>query len=146
MAIGKTLVIGYGNTVRTDDGAGIWIAEKLSSFQISGVVVTTTHQLSLDLLEEFKSYARVVFIDASVEGDPVQFDSVGKPAVPVPPSAHHCTPADLVSTYSQLYGGSIEGYFCTVRGENFEFGTELTAATVQHASSAVEMLEKFLWG
>jgi hydrogenase maturation protease len=144
VAVEKTLVIGFGNTVRTDDGAGIWIAEKLSAVQIAGVVVETTHQLSLDLLEEFERYSRVLFIDASVEGEPVLFAPVGTPDVPVPPTAHHCTPADLISTYNHLYNRSIEGYFCTVRGEDFEFGTELTAATEQRAALAVVLLEKFL--
>jgi hydrogenase maturation protease len=144
VAVSRTLVIGFGNTLRTDDGAGIWIAEKLSALQIAGVTVLCVHQLSLDLLEEFEPFTRVVFIDAAAEGEPVRFSPVGSPDVPVPPSAHHCTPADLLSTYEQLYGRKADGYFCTVLGEQFEFGTELSAATAERAKSASALLEDFL--
>ena len=140
----KTLVIGFGSTLRTDDGAGIWTAEKLSALQIPGVVVECTHQLSLDLLEDFSSYDRIVFIDAAVDGKNVAFEPVGRPDVAVPPSAHHLTPADLIKTYSDLYERSIEAFFCTIRGEEFEFGTELSKETAIRAKSALSLLMEFL--
>lgn len=140
----KTLVIGFGSTLRTDDGAGIWTAEKLSALQIPGVVVECTHQLSLDLLEDFASYDRIVFIDAAVDGKDVAFEPVGQPDVAVPPSAHHLTPADLIKAYSDLYERSIEAFFCTIRGEEFEFGTELSKGTAIRAESALSLLVEFL--
>ena len=144
MAVKRTLVIGFGNTLRTDDGAGIWTAEKLSALQIPGVVVECTHQLSLDLLEDFVSYDRVVFIDAAVGGKDVVLEPVGGPDVAVPPSAHHLTPPDLLNTYSDLYGRQIEAFFCTIRGDEFEFGTELSGGTAARAELALSLLVEFL--
>lgn len=141
---GGTLVIGFGNTIRTDDNAGIWIAEQLAALQLSGVVVETQHQLSLDLLEEFHRFSRLLFIDASTEGEPLRFEKVGQPQVMIPPSAHHLTPADLVGMYAKLYDQEAEAFFCTVRGENFEFGTELTPAAQARAEKAVLFLADFL--
>lgn len=139
-----TLVVGFGNTIRSDDNAGIWIAEQLSALQLSGVVVETCHQLSLDLLEEFHRFSRLLFIDAAVDGEPFRFDAVGKPNVAVPPSAHHLTPEDLVGMYGQLYGKEVAAFLCTVRGESFEFGTELTPEVRVRAERAVAMLADFL--
>lgn len=144
MAVSSTLVIGFGNTIRTDDNAGIWIAEQLAALHLSGVVVETRHQLSLDLLEEFHQFSRLLFIDAATEGEPFLFKKVGQPAVAVPPSAHHLTPADLVGMYSQLYGKEVDAFFCTIRGENFAFGTELTPDTRARAEMAVLELADFL--
>ena len=144
MAVIRTLVIGFGNTLRSDDGAGIWTAEKLSVFQIPGIVVECTHQLSLDLLEDFSSFDRIVFIDAAVDGKDVAFEPVGKPDVEVPSSAHHLTPADLLNTYTELYNRQIDAFFCTVRGEEFEFGTELSRGTAIRAESALSLLVAFL--
>ena len=144
MAVIRTLVIGFGNTLRTDDGAGIWTAEKLSAIQIPGVVVECTHQLSLDLLEDFASYDRIVFVDAAVDGRDVVMEPVGKPDVEVPPSAHHLTPADLLKTYSDLYGRQLDAHFCTIRGEEFEFGTELSGSTATRTELALSLLVEFL--
>ena len=143
MAIIRTLVIGFGNTLRTDDGAGIWTAERLSALLIPGVVVECTHQLSLDLLEDFASYDRIVFIDAAIDGKDVVLEPVGKPDVEVPPSAHHLTPADLLKTYSDLYGRQLDAYFCTIRGEEFEFGMELSRGTAMRAESALSLIVEF---
>jgi hydrogenase maturation protease len=144
VAVIRTLVIGFGNTLRTDDGAGIWTAENLSVLQMPGVVVECAHQLSLDLLEDFASFDRIVFIDAAVDGEDVAFEPVGRPSVAVPPSAHHLTPADLLNTYGDLYSRQIDSFLCTIRGEEFEFGTELTGETKKRAESALSLLVGFL--
>jgi hydrogenase maturation protease len=144
VAVSGTFVIGFGNTIRTDDNAGIWIAEQLAALHLSGVVVETQHQLSLDLLEDFHRFSRLLFIDASAVGESIQFEKIGSAAVAVPPSAHHLTPADLVGMYIQLYGKKAEAYFCTVRGECFEFGMELTPTVRERAEKAVMLLADFL--
>lgn len=140
----STLIIGFGNTIRTDDNAGIWIAEQLAALHLSGVVVQTQHQLSLDLLEEFHGFCRILFIDAATEGEPLRFEKVGKPAVAVPPSTHHLTPADLLGMYRELYEKEVEAFFCTVRGENFDFGTDLSPIAQLRAEKAVRILADFL--
>lgn len=144
MAVSGTLVIGFGNTIRTDDSAGIWIAEQLAALQLSGVVVDIRHQLSLDLLDEFDSFTRLLFIDASVDGEPFRFEKLGNAGVTVPPSAHHLRPEDLLGMYAQLYGKEVAAFFCTIRGENFEFGTELTPSVRVRAEKAVLILADFL--
>ena len=44
-----TLVIGYGNDLRTDDGAGRWVAERIESFDLPGVSVRSVPQLTPEL-------------------------------------------------------------------------------------------------
>ena len=66
------LIIGYGNSLRRDDGAGLVLAQRLADlWQAEGhsVRLLLTHQLmpemALDLAEE--GVAGVLFVDASVE-------------------------------------------------------------------------------
>jgi Ni,Fe-hydrogenase maturation factor len=46
MAQLSTLVIGYGNTIRSDDGAGQAVAEALATHALPGVRTQTVHQLT----------------------------------------------------------------------------------------------------
>lgn len=144
MAVNHTLVIGFGNPIRSDDGAGIWIAEQLAALHLPGVVVESCHQLSLDLLEEFHAFARLLFIDAAADGEPLRLARVGAPGVAIPPSAHHLTPADLLGMYATLYGQMREALLLTVRGENFEFGTTLSPKVQTEATRAVTLLTDLL--
>ena len=54
----KTLVIGYGNTLRSDDGVGVWIAGQLAVLHLPNVDVRTCHQLFPELSSDFVSYGR----------------------------------------------------------------------------------------
>ena len=43
----KTLVIGYGNESRRDDGIGRYVVEQLAKQDLPGVELQTAHQLHL---------------------------------------------------------------------------------------------------
>ena len=63
----RTLVIGVGNLLRCDDGAGIHVVNKLRElpFDIDTLDVALG---SIEILEAMKSYQRVIIIDAIVTG------------------------------------------------------------------------------
>lgn len=60
----NTLVIGYGNTLRGDDAAGVLLAERMSQEQPS-IRVVTAHQLVPEIATELQETGRVFFIDAA---------------------------------------------------------------------------------
>ena len=63
---GDVLVIGYGNTLRTDDGVGRLAAERLADDpRLDGVRVIGRHQLTPELALDVSQAALVVFVDAS---------------------------------------------------------------------------------
>lgn len=71
----KTLVVGVGNPILSDDGVGIHIARRLREMGISGIDVEELPASGLELLDMVLDYDRVVIIDAirTEGGTPGQF-------------------------------------------------------------------------
>ena len=64
-----TLVIGYGNALRGDDGAGYIAAELLRErIQNPAVEVFSLHQLAPELMEPISRARQVIFLDAAIMG------------------------------------------------------------------------------
>ncbi|VGO14536.1 hypothetical protein PDESU_03099 [Pontiella desulfatans] len=63
----STLVIGYGNPGRLDDGLGPAFAERIQGLGLSGVTVESNYQLNIEDAELVSRYDTVVFADASVD-------------------------------------------------------------------------------
>ena len=61
----KTLVLGMGNPILSDDGIGIWVARALEG-ELSGgeVTVMETNRVGLNLLELLTDFDRAILIDA----------------------------------------------------------------------------------
>jgi hydrogenase maturation protease len=61
----KTLVLGVGNPIITDDGVGIQVAHKVANqLNDSQVTVAETSAAGLSLLDSIVGYDKVVIIDA----------------------------------------------------------------------------------
>ena len=54
----KTLVIGYGNDSRNDDGIGWFVVEQLAKRNLPDVTLETTHQLEVDFAETVREIGR----------------------------------------------------------------------------------------
>lgn len=63
--MGKTLVLGMGNTIRGDDGVGIKIIEALKGqLDSSAVEIKQTHESGINLLDKIAGYEKVIIIDS----------------------------------------------------------------------------------
>lgn len=141
-----TLVIGYGNTLRSDDQVGVWIANRLAACHLPGVVVRTSQQLHLELVPEFARYSRVILVDASADGEPIAFRRC-LPSSLLPVSTDHSvSPEILQHLAGELYNSRPDVVLCAVRGENFDFGWTLTPAVKKRAIEAVEMIAALVEG
>ncbi len=58
------LVIGYGNTLRSDDGAGPFVARALEARVPAGTRILDAHQLTPEMAIDISVATRVVFVDA----------------------------------------------------------------------------------
>ena len=126
----NTLIIGYGNRSRTDDGAG-WVAvEKLQALNPAGVEFLTTQQLDIDLAETVSHCDTVIFVDAATpqSSHPVTRAEV-EPKLQSHAVAHYLTPSDVLAMCHSLYGRRPRGIFFSIRGYDFNFGTTLTPQT-----------------
>ncbi|MHC4395821.1 MAG: hydrogenase maturation protease [Planctomycetota bacterium] len=59
----SNVIIGVGNTILSDDGIGIYIAEKLKK-ELNDVEVQTTSSSGLNLIDYILGYQKAIFIDS----------------------------------------------------------------------------------
>jgi hydrogenase maturation protease len=152
----RTLVIGYGNPSRRDDGVALAIINGLrqrlglphlegnqDGFDDLGHTVDTLflQQLMPELAETLAGYERVIFLDAHVGVIPelirrVEIDANADRAM----VSHHVKPGGLVEIARRLYGHAPQAELISVRGFDFDFGEELSPATAEAAQTVIEEL------
>ena len=91
------LVIGYGNDLRSDDGAGRWVAQQIDDRGLDGIEVRSVAQLTPELALEIAGRSVVVFVDASVDVRELTIDEVEASSEASTVMTHHGNPADLLS-------------------------------------------------
>ncbi len=137
----RTLIIGYGNPLRSDDGFG-WHASRLLAQALAGqdVEVITCHQLTPELAESLSKCRRAVFIDADAHGKPGEIHCRAippqNPASPV--FTHTCTPSGLLASARQLYGHRPRAIVITVSAQTFEYGDVLSPVVSAALPGVVE--------
>jgi len=139
----KALVIGYGNTLRSDDGVGVWIADHLADLHLPDVDVKTCHQLSPELAADFGPYDTVIIVDASADGEPISVRKNIPPPEHFPSSNHNVTPELLQQIANEMFAFQINLSVYTVRGETFEFGTTLSPNVKERATKTVDLIAAF---
>jgi len=61
----KTLILGLGNSVRADDGVGLYVARSLQEkINSPDIIISESPGAGLDILELLTGYDRVILIDA----------------------------------------------------------------------------------
>ena len=126
-----TLIIGYGNPLRGDDGIGARAAELLAETPFpDGVQVLVCHQLTIELAPQIAEADRLILIDARATGEPGSIEQcVLTPAIPDRASLTHQIDArGLLAAAQMLYGHAPETMLFTVSGGSFEGGEALSPA------------------
>jgi hydrogenase maturation protease len=138
------LVIGYGDSLRSDDGAGPRIAELLAPAE--NLAVLARHQLLPDLAADLKGRDVVVFVDAGTELEPGLVSArrvTPSDAAEAAGLTHHCSPGALLRLADRLYGARPRAFLVTVGAVSFELGEELSppvAAALPKAAALVRGL------
>ena len=141
----KTLIIGYGNNSRTDDGVGWFVIEQLARFNLPGVKLEAAHQLEIELAEALTHYDRVIFVDATVpEALAAIQRSVITPHFHSHAVAHYLSPADVLALSSTLYGHEPEAILFSIRGKDFNFGLTLSPSVVAAAGEVVSQIARLV--
>ena len=138
----RVLVVGYGSTVRSDDGIGWRAAEALLKSGLPpGVTVLTLHQLDAELAGEAAAADVVLFVDASRDGEAGE---VRCARVAAQPSnvlfSHQLTPSALMAVVRTLYLASPEAFEVTMTGQAFEIGENLSPLCEAALPKLVEVL------
>ena len=147
------LVIGYGNTLRSDDGLGPAAAHALAAQGgLPDTEIIALFQLAPELAEPISRAEAVVFVDASAidSGEPgtVRETRLTLPDDPhLDPGAftHSVTPLLLVVAAQGLYGRApASAWLITVSAASFALGEGLSAPVQAALSRVVSRVEALL--
>lgn len=136
-----TLIIGIGNPLRRDDGAGPLVAA--SDWSMVEVEAVAVHQLVPELAEAIARADRVVFVDAAVGPDQGVAWRRLDPSVAWE-LGHALDPAGLLGLAAVLYDRVPDAFLLTVPGEDFSHGEGLSATASRHCERARETLRSWL--
>jgi hydrogenase maturation protease len=140
----KTLVIGYGNTLRSDDGVGVWVADRIAALHLPEVDVKTCHQLFPELAADIIPYDTVIMVDASASGEPMTVRKSFSSPEHLPSSNHTISPEILHQLAHEMYGATVDLRVYTVRGESFAFGSMLSPVVKERATKTVSLIAALL--
>ena len=140
----KALVIGYGNTLRSDDGVGVWVAGRIAALHLPDVDVKTCHQLFPELAADILQYDTVIMVDASASGESITVRKSIPRHEPLPPSNHNVGPERIQQLALEMYGATVDLRVYTVRGESFEFGSMLSPSVKERATKTVALIAALL--
>lgn len=128
------LVVGYGNALRSDDGLGWHVAERLADDpRLAGATVLRRHQLTPELALDISEATLLVLVDAShVPAAGAIIVERLEPAIDTGTSgttwSHHLTPATLVELARELYGRAPDVFVVGCGIASVEMGDELSPA------------------
>ena len=156
----RTLVIGFGNIDRADDGVAFQVINALrrrlgqkalgeedTGLEELGAPVDSVFlsQLAPELMDTLTEYGQVIFVDAHVYE--TLEDLHCAPVVPeYAPSTftHHLTPGALLALLKTLYGVEPAGHLVSIRGYDFDFHRNLSANTRALVESAADCILEIL--
>lgn len=152
----RSLVIGYGNIDRQDDGVAWHVLTLLLTRLNHGPVdpfeqplvesnpdlsILFALQLTPEMAEMIAGYDQVCFVDAHTgsAAEPVHIETV-TPEMTTSPFTHHLTPATCLYLTQSIFHKDVAGMLVSVQGYEFGFEQSLSTRTSELAALAVEVI------
>ena len=137
--IKKVLLVGFGNEYRRDDGLGIRLLDLVDD-EIQKIKI---QELSIDILDDIKNFEVVIFVDAALEGEDINFRKIEKEPK-FSPLTHHLSPEELLIWAENINKKNYEFYLLSIRGYDFDFGEEISKEGERNLLKAKDFLSNFL--
>ena len=136
------LVIGYGNTLRSDDGVGPKVADAIAALKLPGVRALACGLLTPELAEPVARANTVVFVDAAVDAPrEVQLRAL-EPAASSQVMAHAAEPRTLLALARDVFGHAPKGWWLTIPAENLGIGEVFSELGQRGFERAVEEVKR----
>jgi len=140
------LIIGYGNTLRSDDGVGPRAAEAMAALNLPGLQVLSCPLLTPELAEPISRARIAVFVDAAVDAPrEVQLRKL-QPAASSQIMAHAADPPTMLALARDVFGHAPEAWLLAIPVRNLAIGDELSDFARRNLQTAIDCLEQFATG
>lgn len=145
MISNNTLLYGYGNPGRQDDGLGIKFcneAEHLCRLNnLPNVTFETNYQLNIEDAKTISSFETVVFIDASTEPiDSFVFTRV-EPNDQISFTMHASSPGFILDLCQKIFNKNPETYLLHIKGYEWELKEQLTEGAQKNLQKAIQFVQ-----
>lgn len=142
------LIIGYGNTLRRDDGVGYAMAEAVEEWALSGVRSRAVHQLTPELAAEMAQADLVIFVDAAAQpaiaaSDELMLEPLS-PETSDLAMTHSVNPRSLLWLAQRLYEATPRAYHLLIPAVDFAFGETMSELTTTYQHLALDRLRLWL--
>ena len=135
------LVIGYGNTLRSDDGVGPRLVEAVGSLRLPHVRTLICQQLSPEHSGLVSQAHTVVFVDAAVDAPhEVQLRKL-QPGGSVQLMAHAADPRTILAFAREVFGHAPAAWWLAIPAFNLSFGEELSPETEAGYQEAFQRIQ-----
>ena len=141
------LIIGYGNTLRSDDGAGQIVANHMATWNLPNVRSLAVHQLTPELAEDIANADIVIFVDVVVSSkqnsekieiiileDDDKYLNFG----------HTENPRSLLYLSKIIYNKIPKAYWILIPAINFEFGEKISDITKKGIKQSLKKIESII--
>ena len=136
------LVIGYGNSLRCDDGVGPKVAEAVEALHLPEVRTLVCQQLSPEHAEPISKVRTVVFVDAAMDAlREVQLRKL-EPGETTQLMAHAADPRTMLALARDVFGHAPEGWWLTIPAVKLGFGTDFSPAAQHGFEVALKKIQE----
>ena len=143
----RTVVIGYGNPLRQDDGIGWRAAELLEQALPAGSAeIIQCHQLTGELAANLEDAAMVIFLDAACDQKPGEISSAPVYAEGAVVWSHYLSPGQLLSLGEQSGGKAPPAILIRGGIEHMDFCEGLTEFGEKTASQMADLARECVRG
>lgn len=140
----RTVVLGYGNPGRRDDGLGPAAAAALEARPVPGVEVEAAYQLNIEDAATIAEYGKAIFVDAAVSGpEPYELRPVS-PASTIAFTSHSMDPASVLAICEESFCPAPEAWVLAIRGYDFALGEGLTPRAEENLNAALDAVRALL--
>lgn len=136
----STLVIGYGNDLRSDDGAGRVVADRIAALDLPGVTTRSLSQLTPELSLEIAGAAHVVFVDASIDVAKTTVTPVVADPAEKSTWTHYTTPQSLLTMTSTVGPVPQRAHTVSIPVADLGLGLELSPISAAGVDEAVKLI------
>jgi hydrogenase maturation protease len=143
----RCLILACGNTLRGDDGVGLWLAEWASQrfSDQPGVRVIADHQWTPELAEDVARAQSVLFIDCSLDSEPGSLKLTPIEPVSGRPehNTHHLGATELLALGRELYNSlPREALQLTIGAGSIEMSEAFSPAVTAALPEACRLIEE----
>jgi hydrogenase maturation protease len=132
------LVIGYGNTLRCDDGVGPRVAEGIEALGLKGVLTLSCHQITPEIAYPISMAGSVLFVDAAVD-EPGRLQLRRIEACSSSQVLEHApSPKTLLALARDAFGRAPQAWMLTVPAEVLGYGEELSPMAQRGVKKAIK--------